>query len=485
MDRSELAALSVSELKQRAADLGMKGFQRLRKAELIEAIHLFVSTDPGAGAALDGTVGDENPTPDVPSDHHGQEEPDQASGDHDDTDEVPEGADLTDEVEDTSDEEGVEDEGEDDEPRREGRDREDRRSRRRNRREGREGREGREDRREGRDRDERRDGRDDRAEKGQDKVKDDRRQGVIDEDLDDEKGPEVRAGVLDILPEGYGFLRTTGYLPGNRDVYVSQGQIRKYGLRRGDIVQGPIRPQRSNDKVPALDLVEMVNAYEVDDPADLPERIEFDQLPAIKADTPLALPNSQVQINRGQRMLIGVPGGVLVTEMLADLASGLAEHNETAHLMVVAVDEAPEEITLLRRSVQGEVIASAFDRPADDHTQVADLALERAKRLVEEGWDVVVVLHSLSRLAKAWTLCAPGVGRMVNAGLEPSAIHPVKRWLGAGRNLDGEGSLTVIATMDTDTGRPVDEIISEQFTYLANARIDLEVDEAGNLQVRS
>lgn len=443
MDRSELSAMSVTDLKQHAADIGMKGYQKLRKAELIDAIVLFTSTAPlaEAAAAPEPAAAEAEAAPAADTD-----------ADAADTDEAD---DDTDAAEDSR----------ADRDSRNGRDG-DRRSRRRSRRE------------EGGRRDSREERREARAEQ-----RGEPRTDAPAEEAEEEKGPEVRAGVLDILPEGYGFLRTTGYLPGSRDVYVSQGQIRKYSLRRGDIVQGPIRPQRSNDKVPALDMVEMVNAFEVDDPADLPDRVEFDQLPAVKAEQALVLPGSQVSINCGQRMLIGVSKGALVTEMLADIAAGLAEHNENAHLMVVAVDEAPEEITLLRRAVPGEVIASAFDRPADDHTQVADLALERAKRLVEEGWDVVVVLHSLSRLAKAWSLCAPGAGRTVTGGLEPSAIHPVKRWLGAGRNLEGEGSLTVITTMDTNTGRPVDEVIADQFGYLANARIDLEADDQGNLKI--
>ena len=438
--------MSVTDLKQHAASIGMKGYQKLRKAELIDAIVLFTSTAPDAITPADAALA---PTLAV------TEGEDEADEPEDEAEQQPEPGDRE---------------------RRDGRNNrdQDRRSRRRTRRD--------DSRRDGSRRDDTRRDRDQRDEDPAREERGDRTERGA-QDHDEEKGPEVRAGVLDILPEGYGFLRTTGYLPGTRDVYVSQGQIRKYGLRRGDIVQGPIRPQRSNDKVPALDMVEMVNAYEVDDPADLPERVEFDLLPAVKAEEALALPGAQVVINRGQRMLIGVPKGVLVTEMLADMAAGLAEHNETAHLMVVAVDEAPEEITLLRRAIPGEVIASAFDRPADDHTQVADLALERAKRLVEDGWDVVVVLHSLSRLAKAWSLCAPGAGRTITSGLEPSAIHPVKRWLGAGRNLDGEGSLTVIATMDIETGRPVDEVIAEQFGYLANARITLEADAEGNLKL--
>lgn len=488
MDRSELSAMSVTELKQHAGAIGMKGYQKLRKAELVEAILTFASTDRAQTPAQPTLSEDSDQAPsavrasvdDHPSAPALDETPEPAqAGNTNDGDDA---ATLDDTAS-----------GEHDGRGRDG----DRRSRRRTRREEGARRDDNNNRRERsgkvRREDTRNDGRSDTRGDGRNEGRGDSRnepetrrdERVEEVVIEEDKGPEVRAGVLDILPEGYGFLRTTGYLPGSRDVYVSQGQIRKYGLRRGDIVQGPIRPQRSNDKVPALDIVEMVNAYEVDDPADLPERIEFDQLPAIKAEEPLVLPGSQVTINRGQRMLIGVPQGVLVTEMLADIAAGLAEHNDTAHLMVVAVDEAPEEITLLRRAIPGEVIASAFDRPADDHTQVADLALERAKRLVEEGWDVIVVLHSLTRLAKAWSLCAPGAQRTISGGLEPAAIHPVKRWLGAGRNLDGEGSLTVITTMDTNTGRPVDDVIADQFSYLANARIMIAEDKQGNLTITS
>src|SRR5918999_4836317 len=276
------------------------------------------------------------------------------------------------------------------------------------------------------------------------------------EDLEAEDDPdaEVRTGVLDVLPEGYGFLRTTGYLPGDRDAYVSQSTIRKMGLRRGDIVAGPIRQQKSSDKVPALAYVQMVNNVDVSDGGRLPPRVDFKDMTPLFPDERLNLetPGGPISmriidlmspIGKGQRGLIVSPPKAGKTTILKELGQAIVANNPEVHLMVVLVDERPEEVTDMQRSVKGEIIASTFDRPADDHTQIAELAMERAKRLVEQGQDVVVLLDSITRLARAYNLSAPASGRIMSGGVNSTALYPPKRFFGAARNIEGGGSLTI------------------------------------------
>jgi transcription termination factor Rho len=296
---------------------------------------------------------------------------------------------------------------------------------------------------------------------------------------------EVRTGVLDVLPEGYGFLRTTGYLPGDRDAYVSQSTIRKMGLRRGDIVAGPIRQQKASDKVPALAFVQMVNNVDVSDGNRLPPRSDFKDMTPLFPDERLHLetPGGPISmrivdlmspIGKGQRGLIVSPPKAGKTTILKELGQAIVANNPEVHLMVVLVDERPEEVTDMQRSVKGEIVASTFDRPADDHTQIAELAMERAKRLVEQGHDVVVLLDSITRLARAYNLSAPASGRIMSGGVDSTALYPPKRFFGAARNIEEGGSLTIIATALIETGSKMDEVIFEEFKGTGNMELRLD-----------
>jgi len=305
-----------------------------------------------------------------------------------------------------------------------------------------------------------------------------------DDDTGAEPG-EVRTGVLDVLPEGYGFLRTSGYLPGDRDVYISQGQIRKHGLRRGDVIEGPIRAQRHNEKVPALHQVLKVNGVAPDENGHLPHRPDFkDMTPLfpqerLRLETPDGPISTRIidliaPIGKGQRGLIVSPPKAGKTTILKEVGQAIAYNNPECHLMVVLVDERPEEVTDMRRSIPGEVIASTFDRPADDHTQIAELAMERAKRLVEYGHDVVILLDSITRLARAYNLSAPASGRIMSGGVDSTALYPPKRFFGAARNIEGGGSLTIIASALIETGSKMDEVIFEEFKGTGNMELRLD-----------
>ena len=305
---------------------------------------------------------------------------------------------------------------------------------------------------------------------------------------DDEAGAEpgeVRLGVLDVLPEGYGFVRTSGYLPGDRDVYVSQGQIRKHGLRRGDLIEGPIRNQRNNEKVPGLHHVAKVNGTEIDQNAPALQRPDFKDMTPLFPDErlPLETPDGPISmriidlmapIGKGQRGLIVSPPKAGKTTILKELGQAIARNNPEVHLMVVLVDERPEEVTDMQRSIPGEVIASTFDRPADDHTQIAELAIERAKRLVESGGDVVILLDSITRLSRAYNLAAPASGRIMSGGVDSSALYPPKRFFGAARNIEDGGSLTIIASALIETGSKMDEVIFEEFKGTGNMELRLD-----------
>ena len=305
-----------------------------------------------------------------------------------------------------------------------------------------------------------------------------------DDDAGAEPG-EVRSGVLDVLPEGYGFLRTSGYLPGEKDVYVSQGQIRKHGLRRGDLLEGPIRVQRNNEKVPGLHHVATLNGEPVDQNAPAAPRPDFKDMTPLFPDERLGLetPDGPISmriidlmapIGKGQRGLIVSPPKAGKTTILKELGQAIARNNPEVHLMVVLVDERPEEVTDMRRSIPGEVIASTFDRPADDHTQIAELAIERAKRLVEMGGDVVILLDSITRLSRAYNLAAPASGRIMSGGVDSSALYPPKRFFGAARNIEDGGSLTIIASALIETGSKMDEVIFEEFKGTGNMELRLD-----------
>jgi len=292
------------------------------------------------------------------------------------------------------------------------------------------------------------------------------------------------AGILDVL-DNYSFLRTSGYLPGPNDVYVSQGQVKKYGLRKGDAVVGSIKQPREGEnqrqKFNALVRVESINGQTQEEAA---TRVEFGKLTPLYPDSRLRLETDSKKlstriidlvapIGKGQRGLIVSPPKAGKTLVLQAIANAISTNNPEVHLMVVLVDERPEEVTDMQRTVKGEVIASTFDRPADDHTTVAELAIERAKRLVEMGHDVVVLLDSITRLGRAYNLSAPASGRILSGGVDSSALYPPKRFFGAARNIEDGGSLTILATALVETGSKMDEVIFEEFKGTGNMELRL------------
>ncbi|WP_252370894.1 transcription termination factor Rho [Microbacterium sp. 5K110] len=293
------------------------------------------------------------------------------------------------------------------------------------------------------------------------------------------------AGILDVL-DNYAFVRTTGYLPGPSDVYVSLGQVKKYNLRKGDAVVGAIKQPRENEqssrqKYNALVKVDSINGLSVDDAA---TRVEFGKLTPLYPQERLRMetaPEKLTQrlidlvapVGKGQRGLIVAPPKAGKTIVLQQIANAIAQNNPEVHLMVVLVDERPEEVTDMQRTVKGEVIASTFDRPAEDHTTVAELAIERAKRLVELGRDVVVLLDSITRLGRAYNLSAPTSGRVLTGGVDASALYPPKRFFGAARNIENGGSLTILATALVETGSKMDDVIFEEFKGTGNSELRL------------
>ena len=292
------------------------------------------------------------------------------------------------------------------------------------------------------------------------------------------------AGILDIL-ESYAFVRTSGYLPGPSDVYVSLAQVRKSGLRKGDAVTGAIRqPQEGErkEKFNALVRLDTVNGTE---PEKSRSRVEFNKLTPLypqdrlRLETEASILTTRVidlvaPIGKGQRGLIVSPPKAGKTMVLQAIANAITVNNPEVHLMVVLVDERPEEVTDMQRSVKGEVIASTFDRPAEDHTIVAELAIERAKRLVELGHDVVVLLDSITRLGRAYNLAAPASGRILSGGVDSTALYPPKRFFGAARNIENGGSLTILATALVETGSRMDEVIFEEFKGTGNMELKLD-----------
>lgn len=297
------------------------------------------------------------------------------------------------------------------------------------------------------------------------------------------------AGIVDVL-ESYAFVRTSGYLPGPNDVYVSMSQIKKYGLRKGDAVQGSIRAPREGDrrnqrqKFVPLQSVDSINGMSVEESQNRPQFAKLTPLypnERLKQET---TPNRMLgriidlvaPIGKGQRGLIVSPPKAGKTITLQNIANAIAVNNPEVHLMVVLVDERPEEVTDMERTVQGEVISSTFDRPASDHTTVAELAIERAKRLVELGQDVVVLLDSMTRLARAYNIAAPASGRILSGGVDAQALYPPKKFFGAARNIENGGSLTIISSALVETGSKMDEVIFEEFKGTGNMELRLSRD---------
>jgi transcription termination factor Rho len=297
------------------------------------------------------------------------------------------------------------------------------------------------------------------------------------------------AGILDVL-DNYAFVRTTGYLSGSNDVYVSMSQVKKYGLRRGDAVTGAVRatPRDSNsgdnrrDKYNPLVRLDTINGMEPDEARRRPEFYKLTPLypqERLRLETEPHILTTRVidlvmPIGKGQRALIVSPPKAGKTMVLQAIANAITHNNPECHLMVVLVDERPEEVTDMQRSVKGEVIAATFDRPPQDHTTVAELAIERAKRLVELGHDVVVLLDSVTRLGRSYNLAAPASGRIMSGGIDSTALYPPKRFLGAARNIENGGSLTILATALVETGSMMDTVIFEEFKGTGNAELKLD-----------
>lgn len=290
------------------------------------------------------------------------------------------------------------------------------------------------------------------------------------------------SGILDILADGYGFLRTQGYLPSEADCYVGLSTIRRNGLRKGDLVSGQTRPARENEKYAAIQKVTSVNGTPI---GEVGNRVRFGDLTPVYPDECLTMEHGKSTITarvidlvspigKGQRGLIVSPPKAGKTTILKDVAAAISANNPEVHLMCLLVDERPEEVTDMERSIKGEVISSTFDMPTENHIAVSELVIERAKRLVECGKDVVVLLDSLTRLARAYNLAQPASGRILSGGVDSTALYPPKRFLGAARNIEGGGSLTILASALVDTGSKMDEVIFEEFKGTGNMELKLD-----------
>jgi len=311
-----------------------------------------------------------------------------------------------------------------------------------------------------------------------------------------ESDPQVRegdvlwpvSGIVDVM-EGYAFVRTTGYLPGPEDAYMSLSLVRRYGLRKGDLVTGAIRQPRENERREKFNPLIRLDTVNGDDPAQAKDRPEFTKLTPLYPQERLRLETGGTgmtgrimdlvsPIGKGQRGLIVSPPKAGKTLTMQAIANAITANNPEVHLMVVLVDERPEEVTDFQRTVSGEVIASTFDRPAEDHTTIAELALERAKRLVEMGNDVVILLDGITRLSRAYNLAAPASGRILSGGVDSAALYPPKKFFGAARNIENGGSLTILATALIETGSKMDEVIFEEFKGTGNMELRLRRDLA-------
>jgi transcription termination factor Rho len=291
-------------------------------------------------------------------------------------------------------------------------------------------------------------------------------------------------GIVDIL-DSYAFIRTAGYLPSHNDVYISLQQVRRYGLRKGDVVTGAVRQAREGERREKFNALMRLDTTNGMDPETMRNRPDFSKLTPLYPQSRLRLETESnilttriidlvSPIGKGQRGLIVSPPKAGKTMVLQAIANAITTNNPECHLMVVLVDERPEEVTDMQRSVKGEVIASTFDRPAEDHTTVAELAIERAKRLVELGHDVVVLLDSITRLGRAYNLAAPASGRILSGGVDSAALYPPKKFFGAARNIEDGGSLTILATALVETGSRMDEVIFEEFKGTGNMELKLD-----------
>lgn len=305
---------------------------------------------------------------------------------------------------------------------------------------------------------------------------------MIYEALASNEGFRQVRGILDITSEQYGFLRTENFIKGDGDAFVQQQLIRQYKLRTGDLIEGTVRPGGPNTKYPPLAYIEKINNQ---DPELAKNRVRFKDLTPVypcerlvMETEPKAITGRTVDlvapIGKGQRGLIVSPPKAGKTTILKKICQSISHNNPEVRLLCLLVDERPEEVTDMQRSIDGEVVASTFDMPAENHTQIAELVIEHAKRMVEMGEDVVVVLDSITRLARAYNLAAPASGRILSGGVDSTALYPPKRFLGAARNIEGGGSLTILASALIDTGSKMDEVIFEEFKGTGNMELKLD-----------
>jgi len=296
--------------------------------------------------------------------------------------------------------------------------------------------------------------------------------------------PSPISGFLDLRDDGFGFVRASGYIAGPQDAYVASVQVKRFGLRRGDLIEGVSRPAGPGERFPALLRIDQVSGLDVEAAR---QRRRFEDLTPLFPDHRLRMENPNdptnvtariidlmCPIGKGQRGLIVSPPKAGKTTVIKQIARSIERNHPDVHLMVLLVDERPEEVTDMRRTVKGEVVASTFDRPADEHTQVAELALERAKRLVESGRDVVVILDGITRLTRAYNLSAPSSGRLTSGGIDQAAIYPPKKFFGAARNAEEGGSLTILATALVETGSKADDVIFEELKGTGNMELRLD-----------
>jgi transcription termination factor Rho len=454
MDRSTLEGKLLPELQQIAQTMGIEGIQRLRKAGLIDAIVEASSNgerrgDDGAlasgpGGATETAEPVAEPSPD-PASPDGPQADASVDERRPETDRRPGGGDRRPDDR----------QGGSGGPRDGGRgDRNDPRNRRR---------------------------RPTREERRQ--MREERREREEQERIEALKTAPSASGILDLLPDGYGFMRTSGYLPGPDDIYVSMSQVRKHQLRKGDVVTGKVRQPKDNEKYWALLEVEKVNDM---DPEAAKERKTFDKLTPLFPDERFRLESGATAvteriidmvapIGKGQRGMVVSPPKAGKTTVLKQIANGIIQSSPETHVMVLLVDERPEEVTDWQRTVEAaEVVYSTFDKPTDQHIQVTELVLERARRLAESGKDVAIILDSITRLSRAYNLAAPSSGKILSGGIDSGALYPPRRFFGAARNIEEGGSLTIIASALVETGSRMDDAIFEEFKGTGNMELRLD-----------
>jgi len=442
MDRSALQGKLIPELQQIAQGLGIEGSQKLRKAGLIDAIVERTGSGGGGAAAADGEGASATATAvaDTTTDERPRTNGEPRTGDRPPREERgdrgprPQGRDGGGP--------GQGDRGPDGQRRRNRPSREERR-----------------------------------------RIREERRVREEAEREEEMRNAPTATGLLDVLPEGYGFLRTSGYLPGPEDIYVSLSQVRRFALRKGDLVAGKVRRPRESEKYHALLELESVNdvdseaararpVFEKLTPLFPDERFRLEHGPAAVAERIIDM---IAPIGKGQRGMVVSPPKAGKTTVLKQIANGIIQSSPETHLMVLLVDERPEEVTDWQRTVQpAEVVYSTFDKPPDQHIQVTELLLERAKRLAETGRDVAIILDSITRLARAYNLAAPASGKILSGGIDSTALYPPRRFFGAARNIEEGGSLTIIASALVETGSRMDEGIFEEFKGTGNMEIRLD-----------